>query len=84
MPKIKYEVWQLSMKLEPKIFYWNKHNRVNLKLYQKVVYKYNTKQNLMIFIPFKDSSLVITLLHNYLILLLVSPQPLPLVGNIFS
>ena len=39
MPKIEYKVWQLSMKLEPKIFYWNKHNGVNLKLYQKVMYK---------------------------------------------
>ena len=47
--------WQLSMKLEPKIFYWNKHNGVNLKLYQKVVYKYNIKHFLMIFIPFKDT-----------------------------
>ena len=71
MPKIKYEVWQLSMKLEPKIFYWNKHNGVNLKLYQKVVYKYNIKQFLMIFIPFKDSSLVNTLLHSQLVLLLI-------------
>ena len=46
MPKIEYKVWQLSMK--PKIFYWNKHNGVNLKLYQKVMYKYNIKQTLLL------------------------------------